>query len=149
MRTYRSKVQNVAPVPPPIVYTKRGTVSKRQPRYVQTRDGWNWAPVAGTSLVVPTGIFQIWIDSARELVELHDTDAVQSTARAERMADVAKDPYWNFGDGVTPLAQSEPALRKLLLDGWPEGASEAVALAQQVEANLPDPKAFRRLFRWR
>src|SRR5438874_2640263 len=125
MRTYRSKVQNVAPVPPPVAYTKRGTVSKRQPRHVQARDGWNWAPVAGTSLVVPSGIFQIWIDSARELVELHDTPAVQTTAREQRMKDVANTPSWNFGGEVTPY-RSEPEIRKLLLGGWPEGAAEAL-----------------------
>src|SRR2546430_5116739 len=117
MRTYRSKLQ--APPPQPVEVTKAGKARKRQPWRPLWDRGWTWASVAGTSLVVPSGVFQIWIDSARELVELHDTVAVQTNAREQRMADVARDPEWNFGAEVTPDILDEASLRKLLLDGWP------------------------------
>src|SRR5437764_9039232 len=114
MRTYRSKLQAPPPrLQEPVELTKKGAARKRQPWRPVWDRGWTWASVAGTSLVVPSGVFQIWIDSARELVELHDTVAVQTDARAQRMQDVAVFPKWNFGAEVTPDILDERSLRKL------------------------------------
>lgn len=97
----------------------------------------------GPQVKMSSQCWQLWLDGSDDLIAVWDMQPSQVGQWQWHKQRNALATSWAFFG-----ARSEPEARKILQDGWPEGARLVEKLAQLITDEMPPPKSRRRVRKW-